>query len=476
VTADLVVTDPGDACGGVDSDMSGHIALIERGLCSFSEKIRSVQHAGAIGALVYNNEDGPPIVMGQDGTPDQPSLPAMMIGKSDGLAILAAVEVGTVEVTLSKDTTILKPELEDNMAEFTSRGPGFGNVFKPDLSAPGFSIAAADVGSGDGLAQLSGTSMAAPHIAGAAALLLDEDDSLTPEQVKALLMNSATPANVNDGQDPVFEPGRVPIARQGTGVAHVDTAVLDLGAYATPGGVVFRLNPAEEASESATIEITRLEEEGTDEDATYDVALVPNQELPGVTWEASATEVTTSGGKGSIDVTVTVDPNAMDPDDGSFSQSESDGWLELTNQDDGNDKLVVGLVAVADPASQVTAAGGEDMVRVGNAGPADGFADGFTHVGGGDGSLAAVGYRTGSAVDDPDVGIYDTIDFGLALGAPWSSPGALQVNILIDVDEDGTDDYAVVAADSGLLTGGDPLGVVGTALFDLIDGAGCPSL
>ena len=109
----------------------------------------------------------------------------------------------------------------------------------------------------------------------------------------------------------------------------------------------------------------------------------------------SSATVTTSGGTGSVDVTVSVDPDAMDADDGFFSQSESDGWLELTNQADADDKLVVGLVAVADPASQVTAAGGEDLVTVENAGPADGFADGFTHVGGGDGSLAAVGYRTG---------------------------------------------------------------------------------
>lgn len=460
-TGDLIVAAPLDACNPVQ-DMTGQIAFIQRGGCDFTTKVRNAENAGAIGALVFNNAEGPPIGMAHNDTDPKPVIPAMMIGLTDGETIHPVALAETVEVTLTDDVTIAKPELSDNMADFTSQGPGFGNVFKPDLSAPGFSIGAADVGSGDGLALLSGTSMAAPHIAGAAALLLDADESLSPMQVKALLMNSATPAMV---EGPAFAPGAVPIARQGTGVAHVDTAVLDLGGYATPGGVVFRLNPTEATSDTATIDVNRLSG-----DATYDVDLMPNQELPGVTWDVSADTVVISGGTGSVDVTVTVDPDAMDPDDGFFSQSESDGWLVLTNQADADDKLVVGLVAVADPASQVSAAGGQDMVTVENAGPADGFADGFTHIGGGEGSLAAVGYRTGFVPATEAEGPYDTIDFGVALGAAWSSPSALEVDILIDVDEDGLDDFAVVGADLGLLSGGDPEGVMVTALFDLING------
>ena len=458
-TGTLEVALPLDACDPVQP-MTGQIALIQRGTCDFTTKIRNAENAGAIGALVFNNVEGPPIGMAHNDTDPKPDIPAMMIGETDGEAIRAVAESETVEVTLTDAVTVEKPELADNMADFTSWGPGFGNVFKPDLSAPGFSIGAADVGSGDGLALLSGTSMAAPHIAGAAALMLEADE-LTPEQVKALLMNSATPAMV---EGPVLVPGAIPIARQGTGVAHVDTAVLDLEGYTTPGGVVFRLNPTAATSESATIDITRL-----DGDATYDVALVPNQELAGVTWEVSATTVATSGLTASVDVTVNVDPAAMAADDGFYSQSESDGWLMLTNQANADDKLVVGLVAVADPASQVSAAGGQDMVTVENAGPADGFADGFTHMGGGEGSLAAVGYRTGF-VPATEGGPYGTIDFGVALGTPWSSPSGLEIDIFIDVDEDGSDDYAVVAADLGLLTGADPEGVMVTALFDLVSG------
>lgn len=458
-TGDLAISAPLDACTAITSNMTGAIALIERGTCSFTTKVRNAEDAGAIGALVFNNVDGAPFNMAHDGTPPIPTIPAMMIGNTDGEAILAEAGTATVNVTLREDITIPKPEITDNMADFTSRGPGFGNTFKPDVSAPGFSIGSAAVGSGDGLALSSGTSMAAPHIAGAAAQMLDAHPTLTPAQVKALLMGSATPAQI-DG--PSFDPGSVPVALQGTGIVDVAKAALDLEGYATPGGVVFRLNPTAEVTETATIDIARLD---GDPDATYDVAIVTNQTLPGVTWEASAAAVTTTGGAGSVDVSVTADPAAMDPDDGIYSQSESDGWLVLTNQSNAADEIRVGLVAVADPASQVSASGGENVIDLSNSGPADGFADGFTHLGGGDGSLGAVGYRTGEVTDSS--GTYRTIDFGVALDEAWSSASANEIDIFVDVDQNGTDDYVIVAADLGFLTGSPPTGQVVTALIAL---------
>ncbi|HEX2153447.1 MAG TPA: S8 family serine peptidase [Acidimicrobiia bacterium] len=462
---DLAIAAPLDACNPITSDVEGKIALIQRGTCEFTVKVRNAEDAGAIGALVFNNVEGPPIGMAHNGTEPKPTIPAMMIGLADGELIHTTAASETVNVTLTDDVTLPKPDLADNMAGFTSRGPGFDNVFKPDLSAPGFSIGSADVGSGSGLTLNSGTSMAAPHVAGAAAQLLDWNDGLTPAQVKALLMNSATPANV---EGPVFTAGAVPVASQGTGIIHVDKVVEDLQGYTTPGGLVFHLNPTTETSDTRTVTIHRLDGEG---EATYDVEVEPNQQLDGVTWEVSSSSVSTSGGSGSVDVTVTVNPAALASDDGFFSQAESDGWLRLTNTEDADDTMVVGLVAVADPASTVTAAGGEAVVSLTNDGPGDGFADGFTNTGAEGETVAAVGFRTGF-VAEADGGPYDTIDFGVALAEAWSSPSANEIDILLDVDEDGTDEYAVVAADLGALQNAAPTGQVVTALFDLVNGGG----
>ncbi|MDT0444031.1 S8 family peptidase [Streptomyces johnsoniae] len=93
---------------------------------------------------------------------------------------------------------------EDALADFSGTGPRQGDfAVKPDLTAPGVAIgAAAAEGSvlagenepvADGYIAIGGTSMAAPHVAGAAALLLQRNPALTGEQVKAALVGSAQP-------------------------------------------------------------------------------------------------------------------------------------------------------------------------------------------------------------------------------------------------------------------------------------------
>jgi subtilisin family serine protease len=393
------------------------------------------------------------------GHPDDPSAIAAANAVDLGVVVVAAagnegtpsyiagspaVAEGVISVAASIDGS-------DGIATFSSRGPGFGNVFKPSLSAPGFQILSAGVGTGASLVQSSGTSMASPHVAGAAALVLEAYPSLAPEEVQALLMNTTSPATPG---------GTVPLTDQGTGVVRVDRATIDAQGFAAPAGIIFRLNPTTSTTQSAVVDITRLAG-----DATYDVAIASNTSLAGVSWSASASTVTTSGGSGSIQVSVTATPGAMAVDDGYLSQSESDGWLVLTNQTDSSDEIVVGLVAVADPASRVTATAGFNSVTVSNAGPSTGYAEGFTKIYDGSGFIDSLGYRTETVTDS--FGTYDRIDFGVALGTAWSAPGANEIYIYIDVDQNGTDDWLIMAADYGLVTGTPLTGEVVTALFEL---------
>ena len=76
-------------------------------------------------------------------------------------------------------------------APFSSRGPTSTGLTKPDISAPGVSITSAAATTGNGYTTLSGTSMATPFVAGVALLLLDQNPSLTPAQVKSTLMSTA---------------------------------------------------------------------------------------------------------------------------------------------------------------------------------------------------------------------------------------------------------------------------------------------
>jgi len=89
----------------------------------------------------------------------------------------------------------------DSLATFSSRGPQRGNsALKPDLVAPGLDLRSASVGSGSAAVAMSGTSTAAPQVAGAAALLRQLHHNWTPEQIKAALMNTAAPVQMADGK------------------------------------------------------------------------------------------------------------------------------------------------------------------------------------------------------------------------------------------------------------------------------------
>ncbi|MEW2395319.1 S8 family serine peptidase [Streptomyces sp. NPDC046862] len=132
-------------------------------------------------------------------------------------------------------------DADDALADFSSRGPRVGDgAIKPDITAPGSAIVAArskdsDLEPLDGdkaYASLSGTSMATPHVAGAAALLAQQHPDWTGERLKDALMGSAKP-------HPTVSPyaqgaGRVDVGRAvGQGVT-VTPPSLSLGTTSWP--------------------------------------------------------------------------------------------------------------------------------------------------------------------------------------------------------------------------------------------------
>ena len=138
---------------------------------------------------------GAPSGLSTDGEPI--TIPVVMISGNDGYAILdelspgGSFNSGTVNATLNADTTVI-PSYTDAMTDFTSEGPArLTNDLKPDISAPGYDIQSTDAGTGNKGVKFSGTSMATPHVAGVAALLVQLHPKWSPEQIKAALMNQA---------------------------------------------------------------------------------------------------------------------------------------------------------------------------------------------------------------------------------------------------------------------------------------------
>jgi subtilisin family serine protease len=133
-----------------------------------------------------------------------------------------------IAVGASFDTAHATPPLTptDSLAPFSARGPQRGNsAIKPDLVAPAVGIRSAAVGSGTSALPMSGTSFAAPQVAGAAALLLQLHPNWKPELVKAALINTAAPVRMVGG-------AQYPPSLAGAGRLDLRTfTALDLLAY-----------------------------------------------------------------------------------------------------------------------------------------------------------------------------------------------------------------------------------------------------
>ncbi len=189
LTADYSTTTPANGCTTIAEDLTGKIALIRRGACTFTTKIRNAQNAGAAGVIMMNNTPGDPIAMGHDGTDPFPTIPAAMISKEDGDALVAASTTGNLTVDGTSPAEFVTANA-DILAGFSSRGPTpFTYLIKPDVTAPGVNVYSSVFD--NKFAMFQGTSMATPHLAGAAALLRQMHPDWSPFDIKSALVNTA---------------------------------------------------------------------------------------------------------------------------------------------------------------------------------------------------------------------------------------------------------------------------------------------
>ena len=165
-------------------DVDGKVALIYRGGISFTDKNYNAYINGAKACIIFNNAQGE---ISASGTW---YIPTFQLTYEDGLKMYYDIFYGYNMLTIN--TTV--DDIPETVSDFSSCGPAYGTwMIKPDLSAPGegiFSTIPINLG---GYAIASGTSMASPHVAAAALLVLQAHPDYSSEEVKAVLMNSAEP-------------------------------------------------------------------------------------------------------------------------------------------------------------------------------------------------------------------------------------------------------------------------------------------
>ncbi|NCD21120.1 MAG: hypothetical protein EOL89_14285, partial [Actinobacteria bacterium] len=231
----------GTACAADDNlekrlkDVSGTIALIGRGDCSFSEKVANADDAGAVAVIVANNIAGDgPIAMAASGPISD--IPAVGVSMESGTALRdLASKNSDLEVTMEAPTyrralTDDQGDLLDNaLMDFSSAGPtDVSYRVKPDVVAPGGNVLSAIPG---GWAFYDGTSMAAPHLAGMAAVVSQAHPEWDAWQVRSAIVNTAA----RDGVLPVGGSGvEVDVQRVGSGLADLGAAVEATVALSSP--------------------------------------------------------------------------------------------------------------------------------------------------------------------------------------------------------------------------------------------------
>jgi minor extracellular serine protease Vpr len=214
--------------------LSGGIALISRGHCTFFSKgVRAIQ-AGASGLVIIDNREGD-----ANGLPLLLPVPTGMIANVDGANLRAYLSgrAGRAAIRVGPGVTEVLTGRGGVITSFSSAGPtAFGHLLKPDVAAPGGEILSSTLpqfSGGSNFISIDGTSMSSPHVAGAAALLRARHRDWNVKQIKSALMSTAGSAWQNTARTQ-----EASVLLQGAGFVNV-LAADDPKLFAEPSSLSF---------------------------------------------------------------------------------------------------------------------------------------------------------------------------------------------------------------------------------------------
>jgi subtilisin family serine protease len=445
--ADYAGVDPGD------------IVVAMRGVCARVDRAILGEAAGAVAVIMVNNSSALPPLEGpiprEGGVVE---IPFLGVPNTAGASMLANNGV-TVTVT---DAGVAANAGYRGLASFTSGGPRSGDSsLKPDVTAPGVSIKSTGVGLGTGGLRISGTSMAAPHTAGAAAVVREGNPSWTPAQVRAALMNTASgsPSVLTNANPRLAGAGLVQVNRAATTMALATAPSLSFGYDALAAAY----------SETLTVTIAN----GGAADITYDLTSAFSGSPLGTDVTITPGSVLVpAGGTAAVDVTLalTAAEVAALP-----AASQAPGALVTvrgavtatpTAAGAGVYPLRIPFLLAPRGLSDVSASGtpvapGEATLTLSNtgihAGNADVYAWGQTDSN--DQGSAAIDLRAvGVQVLPGEVAGLDAADrllvFAVNTHNRWSNASQIEVDIAIDVTGSPAPEFFVVGVDLGAVLAG----------------------
>jgi subtilisin family serine protease len=298
--------------------LAGAVALATRGGCSFELKGRHAFNAGAVGLLLADDQPGDPTAV-----PLSFGVPGGMISDLDGARIRQALagSGGRGRFRVSADE---HGEVGTSWAgvptSFSAAGlTAFDHKLKPDIAAPGAQVISSTLVefAGDQYAILDGTSFSAPHIAGAAALLLQRHPSWTPKQVKSALMITAGPA-WGDSNRTV----EAPVLIEGAGLANLAAADSPF-LFSDPQSLSFGDLPITGGAASRSLLVALSDAGGGG--GTWQVEVQPQASTPGVSISAAPAVTIPPGGQTTLQITASASASATGADQYGFVILRRDG-------------------------------------------------------------------------------------------------------------------------------------------------------
>lgn len=463
------------APGGV----AGKLVVTQRGSCARVARAIFAQQAGAAAAAMIDTSVNYPPFEGKitenpdDGVKFTVTIPFFGVR---GLASGTTSDGARLRLADGGSTTVVNAQLPNpnflGFASFSSGGPRNGDSsLKPDITAPGVSIVSTGNGTGNGPATLSGTSMAAPQVAGVAALTRQAHPNWKVAHVNAAIVNTGDPSQVTGHR----------ISRGGTGLVQVGKSTASQVVAQVDDerfSVALNFGLEEMHRDFVGRKTIKLRNHGSVA-ASFNVSQVRPAGSAHALGLGRSTVTVPARGSAEVDVTLTVPVASAGASNGAgLSFREVAGIVQFapaSASDNAGVSLRVPYYlvprALSDVSTKIGRLSGTNRSTVatvtnrhgGIAGDADFYAWGLEDrklPGRVSNDVRAIGAQS----FDWD-GTQRLLIFAVNTHDRWSNASTNEFDILVDVDGDGVDDYVVVGVDQGAVTTGVFNGRMGAFVF-----------